>query len=74
MRTITATFNQRWETLMDAEKMANDPTSREQWGSYNHFIAFFKWSTILVIIRPGIDGIFLAVNCRNCGNKEAGPF
>ncbi|MEK9596555.1 MAG: aa3-type cytochrome c oxidase subunit IV [Rhodospirillaceae bacterium] len=54
-----ATFNQRWETLMDAEKMANDPTSREQWGSYNHFIAFFKWSTILVIISLVLMAFFL---------------
>ena len=59
MRTITATFNQRWETLMDAEKMANDPASREQWGSYNHFIAFFKWSTILVIISLVLMAFFL---------------
>ena len=59
MRTIPVTFNQRWETLMDAEKMANDPTSREQWGSYNHFIAFFKWSAILVIISLVLMAFFL---------------
>ena len=44
---------------MNVEKMENDPSSRAQWSSYNDFIGFFKWSTVLVIVSLILMAIFL---------------